>query len=58
MSLDGPESTEQLDPLVGDVRSVASVLAGLDAVHVAEHVARFQHVHEKLQSALTEIDDA
>jgi len=53
-----PAAAEQLDPLVGVVRSAATVLAGLDGVHVAEHVARFQHIHETLQAALTEIDDA
>ena len=52
-----PPAAEQLDPLVGDVRSAATVLAGLDVVDVAEHVARFQHIHQKLQAALTEIDD-
>jgi hypothetical protein len=64
MSLNGAASGDArladagLDPLVGEVRSAATVLAGLDGVHVAEHVARFQHLHEKLQAALTEIDDA
>jgi hypothetical protein len=53
-----PTAAEHLDPLVGDVRSAATVLTGLDGVHVAEHVAHFQHIHEKLQAALTEIDDA
>ena len=67
MSLDGagldgaglePAAAGQPDPLVGEVRSAATALAGLGGVHVADHVARFQHVHEKLQAALTEIDDA
>lgn len=53
-----PAAGGHVDPLVGEVRSAATLLAGLDHVHVAEHVARFQHIHEKLQAALTEIDDA
>jgi hypothetical protein len=43
--------------LDGDIEDVLAGLDDLDAVPVAEHVARFQALHESLTAALTSIDE-
>jgi hypothetical protein len=47
-------SNENETNLVQDVRAE---LEDIDASHLSEHSARFEALHEKLQSSLKEIDN-
>lgn len=60
-----PAPTDFPVPVPADGRSEAAVpvpvddeLAALDELPLAEHPARYEHVHERLRGALAEIDDA
>ncbi len=54
----GPETEPTDNALAGALTTALAALDGLDALPVAEHVARFDAVHEAASRALSAIDGA